>query len=297
MASSNAWFTPRLTVERWIARLLANDPAFTSLYGRSAMRHVDDALLVALADALARNTTVATLHLSGIAVSAAARPALAAALGRNKTVTSLSLGDAAWGDAETGAFLDELRAAAAATGTTSRIAAIDLELKALGGGVVAPLLGVLTAAGTFAHLQTVRLGRNALGDAGVQALCDGLVACGNADLPLRALDLAANDVSAGGATALGHALPILSLTELNLSDNAIGPQGAVALAAGLMRASRLETLTLASADVGTEGAIGKEGGCRARHEEGCRARRRRGARHEGDRVGPRSRQHAVPSCP
>jgi len=254
--AQNVWFAPRLTVDRWIARLQANEPSFTALFSRSSLRSIEERQLIALASAVETNTTVETLHLSGMKLTPAANDAFATALATNRTVKHLCVGDSAWGDDGAPRFLEALLAAVTASGRPSPLVRLDLELKGLTGACV-PSLVTLATNTNFASLSELLLSRNALGDAGVQTLCDGLVAASAvAPLRLRVLDLSQNEIGPAGAIALGNALPILPLVSLSLTDNVVGPAGATALAAGVMRCTSLTALRLASAGVGTDGAVG-----------------------------------------
>jgi len=103
-------------------------------------------------------------------------------------------------------------------------------------------------------LKILCLRQTSLGDAGMQALCEGM-GCSAAPSLCR-LDLIGNQFGPVGAEALaaalhGGAMPTLEI--ISLSHNPIGNQGVVALGAPLRKLAALKELILARCEIGDEG--------------------------------------------
>jgi len=103
------------------------------------------------------------------------------------------------------------------------------------------------------RLKILWLQHNSLGDAGMQALCEGL-GCGAA--PSLRLSLFHNQFGPVGAEALAAALrggAIPKLVALSLQGNPIGNQGVAALCAPLRKRPALKVLHLVNCEIGDEG--------------------------------------------
>ena len=116
-------------------------------------------------------------------------------------------------------------------------------------------LGVILAK-SLPRLRSLAVGSRfaPLGDAGIQALCEGLVA--GAAPSLCELDLEDNRIGPAGADALAAALrrgALPKLKQLHLTDNPLGNLGAAALAAPLRTKSGLTGVHLEGCLIGDEG--------------------------------------------
>jgi len=130
---------------------------------------------------------------------------------------------------------------------------LDWYGKSLAADDMATLAMILSTNGLL-RLQAVHLPFSRFGDAGVQALCEGL-GCGAAP-SLRSLGLINNQFGPAGAEALAAALhrgAMPNLMVLGLFGNPIGNQGVAALAAPLRKMPALEELILIDCKIGDEG--------------------------------------------
>jgi len=114
-------------------------------------------------------------------------------------------------------------------------------------------LGMILRTNGLPRLDQLSFGFNRFGDAGMQALCEGL---GHGAVPsFRTLSLNDNSIGPAGAEALAAALrrgAMPKLRELDLSRNPLGNQGVTALAAPLRKLPALELLNLCSCGIGDE---------------------------------------------
>lgn len=200
-----------------------------------------------LAAALASNTSLQELLMSGHRLDVASARALGEALANHGALKHLSVGDSSLGDEAACALL-------AASAPNTVIERLDLEDKGIGTKTLAALVPWLGASGTK-NLAALVLSRNplgsgpgagdafaawkatglgglrhlelagcSLGDRGAAQLADALLATPSGRLQL--LDLSENGLTAAGAASLGAALRSCgSLRELRLSGNAVGDTG------------------------------------------------------------------------
>jgi len=115
-------------------------------------------------------------------------------------------------------------------------------------------LGMILRTNGLPGLQQLLLGNKGLGDAGVQALCEGL---GRGAAPsLRLLGLNHNKFGPTSAEALAAALrrgAFPKLEDMRIHRNPIGNQGVAALAAPLRKLPALTSLYIDLCEIGDEG--------------------------------------------
>lgn len=182
----------------------------------------------AVAKALQSNTTLQEFHASGHDIGTAGAEAFGHALAANSTLQRLCIGHDKFGDAALRALVES------GLMHNKGLLKWDLELKGLspasgvyiGRGMVlcvvftlpcqhlpyCPLLLLLPVLQVHPTLQELALSRNALGDAGVQALADGY-AKRDVSAALTTLDLSDNDVRTAN-----KALPNPRARPLNTSE-------------------------------------------------------------------------------
>ncbi|KAJ0009242.1 hypothetical protein NQD34_016657, partial [Periophthalmus magnuspinnatus] len=102
-------------------------------------------------------------------------------------------------------------------------------------------------------LRTLQLGHNAIADAGLEELCDGL----RWQLTgLKVLLLKNNKITAKGMTHLAKALPVLRVLQvLDLGENLLGNEGVHIIREPLMANNSLLQLGLAQTSITCEGAV------------------------------------------
>ena len=116
-------------------------------------------------------------------------------------------------------------------------------------------IGMILSSRGLPRLTVLFLASNHdIGDAGMHALCEGLVR-GSAP-SLTTLNIHSSQIGPAGAEALATALgrgALPALCELYLNSNSIGNHGIAALAASLRRLPALSRLYLSCCDLGDEG--------------------------------------------
>jgi Ran GTPase-activating protein (RanGAP) involved in mRNA processing and transport len=192
-----------------------------------------------LADAIAANRTLTSLHLGSNGVGSAGAALVAAALGTNRTLAKLVL-------AKNGIGARGAQAVASALGTNRTLTSLDLTDNGAG-DLGASAMAVALCAGGVA-LRTLTLASNAVGPTGAALLADAL----KVNTSLTVLQLVSNGVHDTGAAALAEALKLnTTLTSLHLGNNGVGDAGGNAFARALQCTSgnsgnALVTLDLAS---------------------------------------------------
>ncbi len=178
----------------------------------------ESALLCA---ALADNSSVRELLLSGHALSEEGARHFGVALRKNSTLRRLALGNASFGDKALEALLESW--------CNETLCHLDLELKGLSAAAMPALLATLRAPN---GLVSLHLGRNALGDEGAAILAEGLRWAA-----LERLDLRECGVGEAGCRRLGEALHARerctadgASLALLLDGNPLGNAGLAALA-------------------------------------------------------------------
>ena len=192
-----------------------------------------------LADAIAANTALTSLHLGNNGVGSAGAALVAAALGTNRTLAKLVL-------AKNGIGARGVQAVASALGTNRTLTSLDLTDNGAGDLGASAMAVALCASG--AALRTLALASNAVGPTGAALLADAL----KVNTSLTVLQLVSNGVHDAGAAALAEALKLnTTLTSLHLGNNGVGDAGGNALARAMQctggnSGNALVTLDLAS---------------------------------------------------
>lgn len=155
----------------------------------------------------------------------------------------------------------EAVAAAFAAGTLGRLRLLDLENNGVGAAGLAALLhswsiAASSSSTTPLRLQHLHLGRNELGDRGVQLLGQALGLLSGSSSSLETLSLPSNALTADGDSANWAGLEGTgSLRTLDLSHNPMGPEGVRGLTRCLQQGAwpRLTDLDLSGTGLGDEG--------------------------------------------
>ena len=201
-----------------VVRLSANDPALDALdlsslpwdkcrLGQAGAREV--------AAALAGNTVLSKLNLTGNGICDEGATAVAEALDSNPN---------------------------------HNLRALDVRDNDVTAAGAAKLLASLARASA---LETLRLGKNYIADAGATAVAEALAG----SITLRTLDLHCNGIGAPGATKVATALARnTALTDLNIGANAFGAEGGGRLADALKMNTTLTDLDLRNVRICASGA-------------------------------------------
>ena len=194
-----------------------------------------------LVQAMAANSTVTKLNLSGSKIGGTGAAALAKAVEINSTLAVLRLSFNEIGESGAAAL-------AKAVEINSTLTTLNLSYNEIGDSGAAVLAKAMEINLT---LTILHLGRNKIGYSGAAALAKAV----EINSTLTELDLSENGIGDSGAAALAKAVEINStLTQLYLSWNGISDSGAAALAKAVAINSTLTTLDLSENGIGDSGA-------------------------------------------
>ncbi|XP_068753929.1 nucleotide-binding oligomerization domain-containing protein 2-like [Montipora capricornis] len=197
--------------------------------------------IAALSQALAVNTSLTTLKLSGNSIGDAGATSLSQALAVNTSLTTLELYGNSIGDAGATSLSQALA-------VNTSLTTLELYGNSIGDAGATSLSQALAV---NTSLTTLKLSHNSIGDAGATSLSQALAV----NTSLTTLDLSWNSIGDAGATSLSQALAVnTSLTTLDLSSNSIGAEGATSLSQALAVNTSLTTLDLSFNSIGAEGA-------------------------------------------
>lgn len=166
-----------------------------------------------------------------------------------------NVGEVLLGRNELGSDAMGLGALPAALARRPRLHTLDLGRNALDDAAVVALCDALST-GEGQALHTLRLRDNVFGAEGAEAVARLLQ---HGELPLACLDMGHNEILDSGVVALAAVFDAAGhLTTLNLDCNSVSAVGAQALAAALPRAPALRTLSMADNDLGDVGTAALE---------------------------------------
>eukprot|EP00936_MAST-01D_sp_MAST-1D-sp1_P000377 g377.t1 len=245
-----AWGKQKRGIDDLLQRISAGDTTLSSLCILST-RRFGDADAVTLARLLqgqeqersCGDGVLRELRASGHALGTEGAAALGAALGDPQcSLQCLDIGDASFGDVGVQALADAVTAAAAIASAAKvpKSLHVHLEFKNIGedgARALAPLLRLPVQEYTTSWVHTLLLARNALGSAGAQALAHALATDDGMSSSSASGSASAHISAWGSALALG-------LRVLDLRENGIGHEGAVALARVFRLRSRHPRLAL-----------------------------------------------------
>ena len=222
-----------------LAHAMATNSTLTKLY--LSGNGIGDTGAAALAKAVEINSTLTELYLSGNGIGDTGTAALAKAVEINSMLATLGLSGNGIGDSGAAALAEAVEINSTLTG-------LNLSDNRIGDLGVAALAKAVEISSTLTELY---LSGNGIGDTGAAALAKAV----EINSTLTTLGLSGNGIGDSGAAALAEAVEINStLTGLNLSDNRIGDSGAAALAKAVEINSTLTKLHLFSNGIGDSGA-------------------------------------------
>ncbi|XP_068686712.1 NLR family CARD domain-containing protein 3-like [Montipora foliosa] len=223
-----------------LAHAMATNSTLTKLY--LSGNGIGDTGAAALAKAVEINSTLTELYLSGNGIGDTGAAALAKAVEINSTLTTLGLSGNGIGDSGAAAL-------AKAVEINSTLTGLNLSDNRIGDLGVAALAKALEISSTLTELY---LSGNRIGDTGAAALAKAV----EINSMLTILGLSGNGIGDSGAAVLAEAVEINStLTGLNLADNRIGDLGVAALAKAVEISSTLTDLYLSGNEISDSGVV------------------------------------------
>lgn len=224
-------------VDNWVKQLENNDPKLVSLHILS-FRRVSTKDLERIFKAIAHNTVLSELYISGHVLDADSADQLSESLTLNETLKTLNLGNATFGkDPKVfGLFCEGLAA-------NEGLVKLDLENKGLLSNDQERYKVVQLLAESLVknkHLQELNLARNELDNTAIEILTPAFV-------NLLRVNLAMNKIGPEGSESLSRQIMIADqykLQELDLSDNPL-LNGATILITALAHNKHLRVLKMA----------------------------------------------------
>ncbi|KAG1448027.1 hypothetical protein G6F56_009067 [Rhizopus delemar] len=223
-------------VDNWVKQLENNDPKLESLHILS-FRRVSTKDLERIFKAIAYNTVLTELYISGHALDASSADQLSESLTLNETLKTLNLGNATFGkDPQIfGLFCEGLAA-------NESLTKLDLENKGLLSNDDEKYSTVKLLAGSLAknkHLEELNLARNDLDNTAIEFLAPAFANLLNVNVSM-------NKIGPEGAEILSRQMSAsqdYKLQELNLSDNPL-LNGATIFVAALAHNKHLRVLKM-----------------------------------------------------
>ncbi|KAI9473971.1 MAG: hypothetical protein EXX96DRAFT_324484 [Benjaminiella poitrasii] len=228
-------------VDRWVKQLTENDPKLVSLHILS-FRRMSTKDLARIFTAIADNTVLENLYVSGHALDATSLEALSESLTLNETLKSLNIGNATFGQ-----HVDLVKIFCEGLAVNDGLITLDLENKALDKESVKVLSNALVK---NQHLKEINLARNGLDDESMSALAPALT-------KLTKVNLGMNEVGVQGCQILADQVlnnKTSQVQELDLSDNPL-LGGAAVVAAALKDNQQLRVLKMASVATVNDAAL------------------------------------------
>ena len=192
--------------------------------------------------ALAVNSSLTHLDLTGNSIGDSGAASLSQALAVNSSLTKLDLMYNGIGPSGAASLSQALR-------VNSSLTNLDLTCNKIGPSGAASLSQAFAVNSSLTNLD---LSENSIGDSGAASLSQALAV----NSSLTNLDLSENSIGNSGAASLSQALAVnSSLTDLVLWENSIGGSGAASLSQGLAVNSSLTNLDLSHNSIGVSGAV------------------------------------------